>query len=481
MTARIVEADSATGRVVEQVVALAADHPHLDAPRAAPGRGETVVSSLEVEADLARLPRHEQPVEPGRGRVGIGDAHAHRAVGTSLDLRDVVALGHEHVDLVGQQPVEAVCEGRQPVAPRDERRLELSADEAVVLGRQVADGRRDRRVVQLPLHGADRLLPVRPRQRRQQPAIDVARVPGEALHLRVARAVDDEARRPQPRHREGRALQLREGLVAVVRDREPGTALPRAAPAPLQLVAVPVADQHVDQACAQERARVDALARVLQLPLVQLRRAQHLVDSRELRRRVAAARDLLERAEHAGERLAEPAEAVVVGHHEERRLRVQHAHPVQQRPDDQRRGGQLGGRLILEHAAHERGPQHAGQQLRRQLVHRAEAVLAAARRLELERERLHPATLVDDREPAVVPAQVEHRDTDRRRPQAPVVFAEQQPPRARGLVALAGRDLDGRPAHRRLDGTARARRRLAQCVRGRRHGGGQGERQRRPE
>src|SRR2546425_838739 len=81
-------------------------------------------------------------------------------------------------------------------------------------------------------------------------------------------------------------------------------------------------------------------------------------------------------AKLTGIRARNPGEARVVRQDEESRLRVQHAHGVKQRRDDEGSAGMGGADLVLDDLAYECGAQLGRERERRILVNRAEHVYA---------------------------------------------------------------------------------------------------------
>ena len=81
----------------------------------------------------------------------------------------------------------------------------------------------------------------------------------------------------------------------------------------------------------------------------------------------------------------------------------------------------------------------AGRQVRA-LIHRAKRILLTIFADELEGLRLHAAAFLLRLESAREPVKIEHRHSNRRRPEDAIVVAEQERVEAAGRILGAGRD-----------------------------------------
>src|SRR6185437_16077112 len=126
----------------------------------------------------------------------------------------------------------------------------------------------------------------------------------------VARRELDQLGHGEPRETQQEPVEPGERLVAVARDRGPGAgrvAQPR--PAPLALVAIPIAEEEIHEARREKRAGVHRLVLVLLEPLEQLVGVHDLRGAGEAWLTVPpAGLALLERAEHVPELGAELAQ-----------------------------------------------------------------------------------------------------------------------------------------------------------------------------
>jgi hypothetical protein len=91
------------------------------------------------------------------------------------------------------------------------------------------------------------------------------------------------------------------------------------------------------------------------------------------------------------------------------------------RPSEQGRHDKGGSRVLraglVLHQPFDRGPAQVRRQRQRVgLVHRAEGELAAVRRLQVQRHRLHAAALVTRLKTSGIMVKVEHLDSDGREP-----------------------------------------------------------------
>ena len=230
---------------------------------------------------------------------------------------------------------------------------------------------------------------------------DTGIVVGEADDLRLV-----EARQPHEH-----AVEARERLIAVARDRAPPMNVGgiEARPAPLILVPVPVPDENVHQAGGQKRARVHPVARAPLEVLEQLPGIGEIDGPRDRGLVVGSfGRALFDHAQLAGLRAGDTGEAAVVRQDEQPRLRIEHAGGVEQRGNDQRGAGVGGADLILDDRADERGAQLGRECERGVLVDGAERVLAPIRPREVQCLRLAPTAAPFGCEPPGVAGKVEY-------------------------------------------------------------------------
>ena len=113
--------------------------------------------------------------------------------------------------------------------------------------------------VQRLLHLAHDLVPGRGVQVAEEPAVHEAGRPVQPHHLGIFRLEVHEPRLAEAGDGHDRAVELREGLIAVLGERLQELLATHARPGELALVAVPVADEHVQQPGAQVGAGVDAV------------------------------------------------------------------------------------------------------------------------------------------------------------------------------------------------------------------------------
>ena len=150
------------------------------------------------------------------------------------------------------------------------------------------------------------VLPLQP----EEPAIEIAAIPGLAQHAGVLGAELHQLRRARAGNLEQQSVVACEGLVAIPGNRYPvaGLGVLEAGPAPLVRVPVPVADEHIRQTRGQNAARPpdrwDSPP-----PPSEACRADDLVRPREAGGAAASSRPLLDGAEHAavlGGELSQP-------------------------------------------------------------------------------------------------------------------------------------------------------------------------------
>ncbi len=411
-----------------------------------------VVAAVQEEADLARLARIEDAAEPGFGGAGRAalagrDLDADAAGIGAHDLRQIALVGGANVDPAGELAVELVRDAWQRVAPVDERVGQPRADARVVRFGQAAHGVGDDGIGEPALEVGDDGVPGLARRAREQPAVERARAPGQAKGTGIVAVEADVMGVAEGDQLDEQPIHACERPVAIARDRLPYDAVApiEGRPSPLARMAVPVADEDVDQARAQVRLVIEAVARGL-LEAIEERLAAG--DAAGARREHRAALfglvgPLLDETEQAGELGAVLAEAGVVGHDDEARIGLQHARRLDQRRDHEGAERQDRADLVLQDARGDAFAQRRLERARRVLVDRAERVDAAIRPQEPEGTGLQAAAQALERESAREAAEVEHLDADGRRPQVAVAAAQQQTVEESGVVAAARRGPHG--------------------------------------
>ena len=251
----VVEARSAALGLLEDVVALPADDAHADGAAGRTGGGDPVVPVVEVEADLLGLRRVEAALEVGRRVLSEGDAHGDRAAALAPDIGAVVAIGRVDVDATRQPLVEPHGAVPEAVPPALQRLGQGGAAQGEPLRRQLLHGRRDGGVVESAGHLLRRLREVRPAQPRQHPAIDLGALEAESLQVLDPGGELHELRVRRARRAQQQALELREGLVAVLGEGLETVLAGDPHPAPLLVVAIPVLEDQVEHP-ARTTARV---------------------------------------------------------------------------------------------------------------------------------------------------------------------------------------------------------------------------------
>ena len=232
-------------------------------------------------------------------------------------------------------------------------------------------------------------------------------------------------------------FEAHERLIAVFGNRLPFLAAGNARPAPLPAMTVPVADQQVNQARGEKRARVGARVRafVQELP--------HLLAVDDLDRTEGAGsvrgrvRILLEGAEQSAKVGAEVAQERVVGQHHHYRLDVQDAGCAHDRRNGDGAARQTRRDLVLQNAIDEGALVLGRQDVAGVFVEAAERVVATVGALHCEAVRLLTTHAPRRREAARDGAQVEFGDADRGRPQITIVSAEEEAVEGAGFVVFA--------------------------------------------
>jgi hypothetical protein len=405
-------------------------------------RHHLVVASVEVDPYFARLGGIEPAMEVRLGRLGAsggGEAHVEVAVPQPFDARDFGLVRGVDVDLAREQAIEPQRLLRQLFAAALEGGGEAPAVEPIVLRRHPPRGLVDDRVRDAPREIGRGLFPHGPLQLREDLPVLLPAVPGEADDGGVLGAELDEPRLAVAAQVEHQALEAGEGEVPVFRDRLPEGLARDLRPAPLVAMPVPVADQHVHQARAQESACVDAVGGTLleqRVHLLVVEDARGAGEAGSVRR--GRARILLDRADETLEDVTELAERRIVGHDDEPVLRMEHAGGLQQAVGHHRRRGVARRDLVPDQALGDRALQVRWQHVARVLVHAAERVVASVRAAKRETLRLLAADAAHRRESSREAAQVEHLDRHRRGPKVAVVATEEHPMERAGAVLRPG-------------------------------------------
>ena len=429
--------------VVEHVVAGPAHHAQLDVRRGRAVRDRPVVPALQEDAHFVRLLRVEVPAEVGAALARTPPGRASRRAGAPPP-----GCPRGRSRAARPPPPGSRRSAARPGAAARAAALILRASRGAVdrvAARAASAGPPvDDRVGQRRLEVARRLLPLGPREARQEAPVHEPGLPGEAEDARILLVELHQARCAGTDDVQDQPVEVHERQVAVLRYRHPATRCAVLAEVPLVLVAVVVADQQVEEAGMDERHGVELLARVLVHRLPQLGRLLQVGEALEAGgdRRLGA-RILFERAQQARELLLELAEPGIVGQHHQQPGHDRDAGGARQRVDHQ--GVARVGRadLVLHDVVRDTGLQRLRQDGRGVLVERAELPLAPVAPLQLERLRLLAAAFLVGPEPARERRQVQQGGLDRRRPERAVARPQKEPVEGVRAVALAGDDGDG--------------------------------------
>ena len=279
----------------------------------------------------------------------------------------------------------------EAVPPAPQHLGEPLAPDRIHLRRHPARGRLDRRVGEDGLErGRDR-VPRRAAQLDQEPAVDLTRVPVEAVVLGVGGLEGDERLVVEPGQVEREPVELHERLVVVARDGLPEgrVALLERGPAPLVPVPVAVAHEDVHEPSPEKRARVHPVVRTGVDPTKESGRRDHLARPTGGIVRVRGG-PLLDQTEHALEIGPVLAEGGIVGHEGEGLRIGEHAGRFQETIGDERRRGERRAYAVLQRLGVGGAAELGDERRRRILVHVAELVLAPIRPGESERLGLAP-------------------------------------------------------------------------------------------
>jgi hypothetical protein len=437
----VVEVRAPASRVVHRVVAAAADEAHLDPARARALRHEAVVAAARVDAHVAGLALQEPPPERRPPAVcGHADLDAVAAL-RAVHLHHFRRIGEVDLGFLGQEVVEGRRRLHQVVAARLHDLVQVAAVELQVLGRQPPHRRGDHVVRDRALELARRLQEGRALEAGEEPPVHLAGVPGQTEDAGVVALEADQHRMAGAREREQEPVVVGERHVAVGGEGQPRLLLALAHPFPLCLVAVPVADEEVEEPGFEVRACVDALPRIGVEDLDEVLGLDDLLRAFEQSRQGGIGVGvLLDDPELALELLAELAQLRVVRQHVDGVGHVENARRVRQAVHHDRGHRIRRADLILHDPVRGRVAQLLGQRGARVLVHGPETEVAAVGRLEAERDRLLAAALFGGREPAGEVGEVQHRHPYRGCPRPAVVGAEEEPMQRPGLVPRAGHD-----------------------------------------
>ncbi len=259
-------------------------------------------------------------------------------------------------------------------------------------------------------------------------------------------------RHARTRQVEHETLVARESLIAIVRDRHPLRPVRELRPSPLVAVAVPVADQDVQEPRLEEGARVGPFPRIGRDALVErlvVEDLERAVESGAVRGGPGG--ELVELADEARELLSEFAQGGIVRHDHQPLRAVEDSGRVHELVGHEEGRRLVGRDLILHEIARPCVTQLLGKDARGVLVDRTEGVVAAVRSPQRERLGLAAPYDLDGHEPTRDRVQAEGLDPHRRRPQGPVVLAPQPAMDAALLVLLS----DHHRSSRRGRGDAR--------------------------
>jgi hypothetical protein len=280
------------------------------------------------------------------------------------------------------------------------------------------------------LHCGYHTVPPLTRELDEKSAIEIVRHVRKRAQ-RLERVVEPrEFRIRQPAGGTHHTARPHECKVVIAGNRTPHGALSRGVreprEPPLIRPSVRVAHHELDQPRGEILRSIDAILRRLVKTFHELVSSNQLRRPRESRRVIRTLlRILLELTQHSREHLAVLAQPRIIGHHDERRPRMQQTHCLVQRTHHQTARRKQCADLVLHHIANERVAQRDRKRLTMQeLVDRTEDVQTAVRSLEMQRLAL-PPTRVLRRQAARERAKVQHRDPDGRHPQIPPVVSTQ--------------------------------------------------------
>ena len=217
-----------------------------------------------------------------------------------------------------------------------------------------------------------------------------------------------------------------EGLVAILRDREPDVAISigKTRPSPLAGMAVLVVDEKVHQSRLEKGSGINAVAATLFHVLPHGLRPADLAGAGESGGIAGTFGGMfLQRPDQAGKFLAVFPEPGIVRNHHERVLRMEDAGGLHERIDHQRRGWQQRADQILKDFTHDRVLDFVLQPLGGVFVERANRVAAAVFSGEVKRDGLPEAPGPKRRQTAPDAIEVEDRNLYGSGPEIPVVVA----------------------------------------------------------
>src|SRR5690606_35789350 len=236
------------------------DDAHPDV-RTLPHDLHPVVPFVEVDPYFLRLPRLEDTVEARRvRRIRSGaEHHLHTAIRVAPNVQCVTVLGAVHLRRLAEEEEEVTSHLAQRVSTDAQNRGELVAEQLRVAPRHALHRLLDHLIREHPLKLDGRGVPDLVRQVTEEALGDGKGIVDHRQQVRVLRLELDHADDTQSTDQlEQGAIVVDEGVVAVLRNRDPPTEIPTvvACPPPLSVVSIPVTHEHIHQASLQEGAGV---------------------------------------------------------------------------------------------------------------------------------------------------------------------------------------------------------------------------------
>ena len=343
-----------------------------------------------------------------------------------LETGILVLVGRLDLDAASDQFVVPGDEFRQRVPPRLERLCEGFTDEFVVRSRQPTHGIVDDRIREFAAKRLDHFVPRGFVEFGQEIAIQLPTRHRQADHTRIRAFKLDRVRERHAYQHHGEAAVVNEGLVAILRYREPGmaVAIREARPPPLSEMTVFVIDEEVHQARLEKGPRIDAFARAVLQVIPHGLRPADLPGSGEPGRIVGPlGRVQLEGPDQPGEVLPVLAEPRVVRDYHERMLRMEDTGGLHERIDDQRRRRHQRADQVVKNFTHDCVLDRVLQPPGGILVKRPNRVPAAVAPREVKGNGLPESAGSKWRQPAADLVQVENCHLDGGGPEIPVVVS----------------------------------------------------------